>query len=492
MILALKTDSIVLACVLLSLFTSATATAADTQPSTQPEAEPVMLHAGPIQLKFADGELRYLRVGDREIMRRIYFGVRDVSMGTELPVFSQMEVTPGDDHFQIHLTAACSGRSLRYDWSAEITGSADGTIVFRVTGAAATDGTSRRIGLCVLYGAAAMGGQKFELLDKNGQITQGQFPLLVSPTLVGKQFNTLRYSADGLKVQCGVAESPFDMEDQRNYGDSSFKAYNLLPYPYPKIAKGSHLTQTLTLSVAGAAPTTQPQWDAAATHVRIGSPIAGATFPAIGSRNTFGGAASFVSLNQHRDKWKDSTAVTWSWTTATHLPDDDVAMENLPAIVDQAHTIKSLAPRALLRVGPISMNGRWPRIERPAGFAAAWSADALKYLAIGNVDEVAFAETTPEAQRMLTLFQPFTGKPLLDVKVEPRFASVDAFAAADIGTTVLWLVNRSGNTQHVVIDGAPAGAVQVIRLPTAGVPEALAAESIDLAPFDVCEVTFSR
>jgi hypothetical protein len=451
-----------------------------------------MLHAGPIQLKFADGELRYLRVGDREIMRRIYFGVRDVNMGTEMPVFSQVQVTPGDDHFAIHLAAACSGKSLRYDWSADITGSAEGTIVFRVTGAASTDGTSRRIGLCVLYGTGALAGQKFEVLGKDGQVTPGQFPLLVSPTLVGKQFNTLRYSADGLKVQCGIAESLFDMEDQRNYGDSSFKAYNPLPYPYPKIAAGSQLTQTLTLSVAGAAPTSQPVQQEAATRVRIGAPIAGATFPAIGSRNTFGGAASFVSLNQHRDKWKDSTAVTWSWTTATHLPDDDVAMENLPAIVDQAHTIKSLAPRALLRVGPISMNGRWPRIERPAGFAAAWSTDALKYLAIGNVDEVAFAETTPEAQRMLTLFQPFTGKPLLDVKVEPRFASVDAFAAADIGTTVLWLVNRSGNTQHVVIDGAPAGAVQVIRLPTAGVPEALAAESIDLAPFDVCEVTFSR
>jgi hypothetical protein len=467
--------------------------AADTQPSTQPiHAGPLTLHAGPIQLKFADGELRYLRVGDREIVRRIYLGVRDVNMGTEMPVFSQVQITPGDDHFAIHLAAACSGKSLQYDWSADITGSADGTIVFRVTGAAATDGTSRRIGLCVLYGVGALAGQKFEAIDKDGNVTPGQFPLLVAPALVGKQFNTLRYSADGLKVQCGVAESPFDMEDQRNYGDSSFKAYNPLPYPYPKIAKGSQLTQTLTLTVAGAAPTTQPQPETTAAHVRIGTPLAGAVFPAIGSRNTFGDATSFVSLNQHRQKWTNATAVTWSWTTATHLPDDDVAMENLPAIVDQAHTIRSLAPRALLRVGPISMNGRWPKIERPAGYAGAWTADALKYLALANVDEVAFAENGADAQQMIQLFQAFTGKPLLDVKVEPAFSDVDAFAAADIGTTVLWLVNRSDNAQHVVIDDAPPGHAQVIRLPTTGVPQALAADGIDLRPYEVCEITFSR
>src|SRR5258708_2214068 len=34
------------------------------------------LRAGPVRLKFADGELRYLRVGDKEIIRRIYFAVR--------------------------------------------------------------------------------------------------------------------------------------------------------------------------------------------------------------------------------------------------------------------------------------------------------------------------------------------------------------------------------------------------------------------------------
>src|SRR4051794_3324508 len=36
---------------------------------------PRHLRAGPITLKFQDGQLRYLRVGEKEMIRRIYFGV---------------------------------------------------------------------------------------------------------------------------------------------------------------------------------------------------------------------------------------------------------------------------------------------------------------------------------------------------------------------------------------------------------------------------------
>ena len=38
------------------------------------------------------------------------------------------------------------------------------------------------------------------------------------------------------------------MEDQRNYGDSSYKAYGAV-YPYPKAVKGQKAEETITLTV---------------------------------------------------------------------------------------------------------------------------------------------------------------------------------------------------------------------------------------------------
>ena len=44
--------------------------------------EQVELRAGPLSVVFEDGGLRYIRYGDREVVRRIYVAVRDPSSST--------------------------------------------------------------------------------------------------------------------------------------------------------------------------------------------------------------------------------------------------------------------------------------------------------------------------------------------------------------------------------------------------------------------------
>src|SRR5437764_8035299 len=65
------------------------------------------LRAGPVRLKLQDGELRYLRVGGKEIVRRIYFAVRDGAWQTAMPRFTKMDVREGDGGFSVHLAADC-------------------------------------------------------------------------------------------------------------------------------------------------------------------------------------------------------------------------------------------------------------------------------------------------------------------------------------------------------------------------------------------------
>ena len=51
------------------------------------------LRAGPVRLTFKDGELRYLKVGDREIVRRIYFCIRQADWDPPMPQFELIELT---------------------------------------------------------------------------------------------------------------------------------------------------------------------------------------------------------------------------------------------------------------------------------------------------------------------------------------------------------------------------------------------------------------
>ncbi len=207
------------------------------------------LHAGPIRLKLEDGQIRYLRVGDKEIIRRVYFAVRDGNWATAMPT-QHVEITEkAADHFSARVTAECKLKAVDYSWAGTITGAADGKITFTAEGSANADFESNRIGLCVLFGAGSLVGQSFET---DGKPTRGEFPALVSPTLVGEQFHSLRYTtAEGLAVSVSLEGATFDMEDQRNWGDSSWKAYAPLPYAYKSIGKGDKKSETVTISVSG-------------------------------------------------------------------------------------------------------------------------------------------------------------------------------------------------------------------------------------------------
>src|SRR5947209_744565 len=85
----------------------ATPNQASPQESPQQDLLSRHLRAGPITLKFQDGELRYLRVGEKEIIRRIYFGVRDDQWNTATPRFTAYTVDAAEDHFTAKLSAIC-------------------------------------------------------------------------------------------------------------------------------------------------------------------------------------------------------------------------------------------------------------------------------------------------------------------------------------------------------------------------------------------------
>ena len=63
----------------------------------EPLPEQKALRAGPLSLVYEAGDLRYVKLGDREIVRRIYVAVRDHNWGTVPAVLSNVQIDAGDD-----------------------------------------------------------------------------------------------------------------------------------------------------------------------------------------------------------------------------------------------------------------------------------------------------------------------------------------------------------------------------------------------------------
>jgi hypothetical protein len=431
--------------------------------TTQPSAAR-FLHAGPIAVKLEDGELRYLYVGQKEIIRRVYFAVRDGQWNTAMPKFTSMTVDDQGDHFVVALSATCKMDKVDYQWQGVISGSADGKISFEASGLPNADFASNRIGLCVLFGAPSLKGQAFETLDESKKpLKKAEFPQLVLDHLVAERFQTLRYTtADGMQVSCTVSGATFDMEDQRNWGDSSFKAYAPLRYKYPAVKRGDKQKQTITISVANAPPA---KAESGPISLKLTDTVIGKV-PKFVASTQFRNAVAFQDISFNRQRFKGAKVVIWLYTPTVHLPDNDVIMENVSAVCDQAKTVKDFAPEASLHVGaalrtPKAGTGQDPRAPSP--FAAAWATALVKYLSCGNVEETAFDLGPGYVIQVVDAMRPLSGKEVLDVQLSQHEAlHPTAFAVKDGDATIVWIANRKSESVQVLMDASSSAKIMHI------------------------------
>ena len=476
--------------------------------SEQPDAptgQAEDLNAGPIHLKFCDGELRYLYVGDREIARRIYFAVRDKDWNTAMPKFSKVTVHKQASAFTIDLQADCVTAAADFHWKGQIQGTTDGMIRFTADGAAGKDFDSNRIGICLLYGTPALLKQDFQIIAA-GSAVKGTFPQEISPKLVAEKFQTLRYTADGMTVTASMTGASFDMEDQRNYGDSSYKAYAPLPYAYPHILKGDHKTQALTLKVEHVSPSKLSRHISdKTTRVTLGALLPNVKIPKLSVASPDVPDAIFGGVNFNRDKFRGQKALTWGINPSVHLPDDDNFMDNATTIAEQARTADIFAPESAYHVTPIRLDsakwraGRDPRSA--SAFGAAWAARVVKYMAYAEAQDAAFDFGPGQATDAIAELQPFAGHSLFDVKIHTGgYIPVDALAFVGNDGLQCWLINKTDQPQSVKVENLPKARCQIRRrngsvpygdpLETDPVNGMTGSITTDLAPYEICEIQF--
>ena len=218
--------------------------------------ERLFLRAGPLRMVLEAGTLRYLTVGEHEILRGIYAAVRDENWGTVPGVLRDVEVDDQGDAFEVRFTSEHVTDTVHFVWRGHITGESTGRVRFSFDSEAKTTFERNRIGFCVLH-PMSCAGAPCEVEHTDGRVTEARFPVAISPHQPFENVRAIRHEVkEGLWAEVQMEGDTFEMEDQRNWTDASFKTYcTPLANPFPvRVEKGTKIEQHITVKLRGPLP----------------------------------------------------------------------------------------------------------------------------------------------------------------------------------------------------------------------------------------------
>ena len=205
-------------------------------------------------LFYENGDLRYIKYGDREVIRRIYAAVRDRNWGTTPPKFSNMQMDIGADAFRIAYDVENVQGEVDFAWHGEITGDAHGTLRFSMDGVARSTFWRNRIGFCILH-PAFLAGARCVVEHVDGTREEAVLPTSISAAQPVQPFSEMSGMAHevlpGVWAEVRYSGDIFEIEDQRNWTDASYKTFcTPLRIPYPvEVQAGTRVSQSVTLSI---------------------------------------------------------------------------------------------------------------------------------------------------------------------------------------------------------------------------------------------------
>ncbi len=229
--------------------------------TAKPIPERIPLCAGPLRAIYENGDLRSIKLGEREVVRRIYFAARDRAWGTAPNVLRDVQMAVREDSFEISYTCENKLNDVNFVWQGRLKGSPNGTIECSFTGIAKASFLRNRLGFCILHPIGLV-GVKARIEKMDGTSVLASFPKSIVPQLVvegilkpAAPFDEMRALSHQVEpnvwLRVAFEGDIFETEDQRNWSDGSFKTYGTpLRLPFPaKVQKGTRIAQKITLSI---------------------------------------------------------------------------------------------------------------------------------------------------------------------------------------------------------------------------------------------------
>ncbi|MGK7393651.1 MAG: hypothetical protein ACNS62_03725 [Candidatus Cyclobacteriaceae bacterium M3_2C_046] len=222
--------------------------------SQQSQAKPIQLTAGPLELLYEQGSLRYIKLGDFEIIRMIYSALRDANWGTIPAQISGERINQGKAGFDITYKADYKQGDINFRAQYHISGDEKGNIVFSLEGEALSDFEKNRLGFCLLHPVFECAGKPCQVVNTANKTISGEFPRYISPDQPLQDMKAIKWQINNdLKAIVEFEGDVFEMEDQRNWTDDSFKTYcTPLDIPFPaQVKKGEKFSQVIKLKFSG-------------------------------------------------------------------------------------------------------------------------------------------------------------------------------------------------------------------------------------------------
>jgi D-apionolactonase len=218
------------------------------------EAEPLHLVAGSLAADLDNGNLRTITYDGVEVLRAIAYIVRDRDWGTYSPAIHDLAVEKGDDGFTVSYQASCKGpdgSELRID--VRIRADESGSLVYEAIARSGTGFETNRCGFCILHPIVGLAGAPVTVEHADGARVDTHLPDLIEPWQPFKDMRAISHEVmPGVSAECRMEGDVFEMEDQRNWSDPSYKTYVrplALPWPY-RIEAGEEIAQRVVLTIS--------------------------------------------------------------------------------------------------------------------------------------------------------------------------------------------------------------------------------------------------
>ncbi len=203
--------------------------------------------SGRWSLELRGDELADIAIDGRVVLRSIRAVVRDADWDTADLVVDRVQTR--DETLMLHVRSAGLGSSFTGVVRVEAC-QAQLRVILDLESAAAF--ATNRTGLVVLH-PPTLAGTAVEVRHPDGTLTRSAFPREISPHQPVRDVAALTWQVDGATVDVAFDGDVFEMEDQRNWTDASFKTYSRpldLPFPY-RVSAGGRVRQSVAVSVAG-------------------------------------------------------------------------------------------------------------------------------------------------------------------------------------------------------------------------------------------------
>ncbi len=211
--------------------------------------DPLSIDTNLFSFLFSDGDLRKINIQGKEIIQRIYFAVRDEE-------WLNIEYVVKNFNSELSGTTAIYSYDLifkkgKVDFTARLTIKIEhNQLVIEAFGKASTNFMKNRIGLCI-HLPSSLKGTPCNVSHIDHTFTSTELPLLVSPHQPIKEISQIELQSDGFQVRIDFEGDIFEMEDQRNWTDASYKIYSTpLELPFPiEVKKGDLFHQKISVTV---------------------------------------------------------------------------------------------------------------------------------------------------------------------------------------------------------------------------------------------------